>query len=122
MTRLLRLEGLSVLVVAVTGYASLSGSWLLFGILFLAPDLAMLGYVRGPRLGAAVYNAGHAYLAPAVLGLAGWWGGYSLAVHLAVIWTAHIGFDRLLGYGLKLPTGFRDTHLGTLGQGRSSPG
>ena len=29
----------------------------------------------------------------------------------ALIWISHIGFDRLLGYGLKYPTQFRDTHL-----------
>ena len=34
-----------------------------------------------------------------------WWIGFSL------IWLAHIGFDRTLGYGLKCPTAFKDTHL-----------
>jgi hypothetical protein len=29
---------------------------------------------------------------------------------------AHVGMDRALGYGLKLPTDFRDTHLGRIGR------
>ena len=28
-----------------------------------------------------------------------------------LIWTAHIGIDRLLAFGLKYPTHFSDTHL-----------
>ena len=40
------------------------------------------------------------------------------AIHMAAIWTAHIAMDRALGYGLKLPTGFTDTHLGRIGKGK----
>jgi hypothetical protein len=120
-TRVLRAEGLAVLALAVAGYSALGGSWLLFGLLFLVPDLSMAGYLRGPRMGAALYNAGHAYLVPALVALGGWWGGSPPAVQVALIWAAHIGFDRALGYGLKLPAGFRHTHLGMVGRGGGAP-
>ena len=112
-----RLEGLAALALGVAAYAWLGQSWWVFALLFLAPDLAMLGYLRSPRLGALTYNLGHTYAAPAVLALAGLVLG-PLAYGVAAIWTAHIGFDRLLGYGLKLDSGFEHTHLGPIGKAR----
>ena len=112
-----RLEGLAALVLGVVAYAWLGQSWWVFALLFLAPDLAMLGYLRSPRLGALTYNLVHTYVAPAMLALAGLALG-PLAFGLAAIWAAHIGFDRLLGYGLKLETGFEQTHLGPIGKAR----
>lgn len=112
-----RLEGFATLVLGVVAYAWLGQSWWVFALLFLAPDLTMLGYLRSPRLGALTYNLGHTYAAPAVLALAGLALG-PLAFGLAAIWTAHIGFDRLLGYGLKLEAGFEQTHLGPIGKAR----
>ena len=112
-----RLEGLAALVLGVVAYAWLGQSWWVFALLFLAPDIAMLGYMRSPRVGALTYNLAHTYAAPALLALSGLAIG-PLAFGLAAIWTAHIGFDRLLGYGLKLETGFEATHLGLIGKAR----
>lgn len=112
-----RLEGLAALALGVAAYAWLGQSWWIFALLFLAPDLTMLGYLRSPRFGALIYNLGHTYAAPALLALAGLALG-PLAYGLAAIWAAHIGFDRLLGYGLKLETGFEQTHLGPIGKAR----
>ena len=83
----------------------------------LAPDLSMVGYLRGPGLGAITYNAVHHFvLALALLGLGAWLSvGWLLLAGAAVL--AHVGMDRALGYGLKLPTDFRDTHLGRIGRG-----
>jgi hypothetical protein len=92
-----------------------AGGWLMFVVLFLTPDLFMLGYFAGPRVGAVAYNLAHAYISPLVLGAAGVLADVPLAVLLALIWTAHIGFDRALGYGLKYATAFGETHLGRLG-------
>lgn len=114
-----RLEGLAALGLGVAAYACLGQSWLVFALLCLAPDLTMLGYVRSPRLGALTYNLGHTYAMPAVLALLGLVAG-PLAYGLAAIWVAHIGFDRLLGYGLKRPGSFEDTHLGPIGRARRS--
>ena len=109
---ILRLEGLAVLVGATAAYHALNANWLVFAFLFLLPDLSMLGYFASRSIGARVYNIGHSYLSPAALALAGYLAGQSGSYGVALIWAAHIGFDRVLGYGLKYPTAFGDTHLG----------
>jgi hypothetical protein len=113
-----RIEGGVLLVLSLLIYWKLGGPWLWYALLILAPDLFMLGYLGGPRLGAAVYNLGHTWLLPGILAAVGIIGGTSFAVDVALIWVGHIGVDRLLGYGLKLPTGFQDTHLGRIGRNR----
>ncbi|MEZ4247123.1 MAG: DUF4260 domain-containing protein [Polyangiales bacterium] len=114
---LLRLEGALVLALALTTYASLGGSWGWLAALFFAPDVVLLGYLVSPRVGAAFYNAGHSYLGPAlVAGIAFAFGAPTWALLGALIWVGHIGFDRMLGYGLKHATSFFDTHLGRVGK------
>ena len=108
---LLHAEGLAALVAACIVYHKLSASWIEFAVLFLAPDIFMLGYLSGKKTGALFYNSAHTYLVPFVLGLIAWFGNVPVLTPIAVIWFAHIGFDRLLGYGLKYPTDFKDTHL-----------
>ncbi|MFB6230981.1 MAG: DUF4260 domain-containing protein [Salinibacter sp.] len=108
---LLRLEGVFVLAAAVTVYGATTHSWWLFAAALLAPDLFMTGYWAGPRVGALLYNTGHTYLVPIGLAAAGYLGASPLAGALALIWVAHIGMDRALGFGLKSPSGFSDTHL-----------
>jgi hypothetical protein len=110
-SRLLRLEGLAVLAAALILYFEGGHGWLLLVVLALAPDLSMLGYLGGPALGAATYDIAHTYALPIALGVVGVLAGSELAIQLALIWLAHVGLDRLLGYGLKYPTGFKDTHL-----------
>jgi hypothetical protein len=112
---LLRLEGFAVCLAALILYGQSHASWLLFSALFLAPDLSMLFYLLGPRIGAAGYNAVHVYLLPLGLAAFSWFSGWSLGLPLALIWLAHIGLDRMLGYGLKYPDGFKFTHLGRIG-------
>lgn len=108
---LIRLEGLAVFALATALYVWTGGAWVMFLLLFLAPDLSMLGYLAGPRGGAAVYNLVHTYTTPAAAAAYGVFGKHHLALALALILFAHIGIDRLLGFGLKYPTGFKDTHL-----------
>lgn len=108
---LLHLEGLAILTASCAAYAEQGASWWTFAVLFLAPDLMMAGYVFGTRIGAGVYNLGHSYTAVAVFWLIGHFSHFSATVSFSLIWLAHIGFDRLLGYGLKYPTSFKDTHL-----------
>jgi Domain of unknown function (DUF4260) len=109
--RLLHLEGLAVLVGSLFLYFDAGYGWLLLVVLFLAPDLSAIGYVGGPRLGALTYDCAHTYALPVALGVAGVLWDSDVAVQIALIWFAHIGLDRLLGYGLKYPSGFKDTHL-----------
>ena len=108
---LLRIEEAALLVAAVLLYAHLHFSWRLFAVLFLAPDLFMLGYLANPRLGSALYNLGHFVLIPLALLAVALAAGRPLLTAVAIIWFSHIAFDRLLGYGLKYPAHFKDTHL-----------
>lgn len=113
----LRLEGLAVAALAAYLYARGGHSWLLFAALFLAPDLSFAAYLAGPRAGAAGYNLLHSYVGPVVLAAA--WLATGRPPVPSLIWAAHIGFDRMLGYGLKYPTAFGHTHLGVVGRDRS---
>jgi hypothetical protein len=112
---LLRLEALALFGVAVALYARFGLGWRLFALAFLAPDLSFLGYLAGARAGAIAYDAAHSLVGPLLLALVGLAvGGPALA--LALIWIAHIGLDRVLGYGLKYQSSFGATHLGRVGR------
>jgi hypothetical protein len=112
---LLRVEAAGFLGAFVVLYAHLHYSWWLFGLLFLVPDAFMVGYLANVRVGAAVYNIGHTYFVPLALAGCSWWAGRPMMMAIATIWLSHIAIDRLLGYGLKYPTHFKDTHLQHLG-------
>ena len=113
---LLRLEGLTLFIGMTLLYAVWDGSWWVYALLFLAPDLSFLGYLAGPRPGALLYNAAHSYLAPMAIMTTGFATASPLVLSIAMIWLAHIGFDRALGYGLKYASGFGFTHLGRIGR------
>ena len=116
---LLRAEGFAVLALAVYGFHAIGGSWGWFAALCLTPDLSMLGYLAGRRIGAAAYNSAHSYVGPALLAAAGLTLSAPFVAQIALIWAAHVGFDRMLGYGLKYPTAFGHTHLGSVGRART---
>ncbi|MET0336618.1 MAG: DUF4260 domain-containing protein [Caulobacter sp.] len=115
----LRLEGLAVFALSLALFAQTDAGWLLFILLFFAPDLSFLGYLAGPRVGAALYNTAHSYVGPVILA-AGGLGGPADLLAWALIWTAHIGLDRAMGYGLKYARGFGFTHLGRIGRARAA--
>ncbi|MDX8444169.1 DUF4260 domain-containing protein [Mesorhizobium captivum] len=112
----IRLEWVAAAVAAIVFYKMTGVSWWLFALLILAPDLSMLGYLAGPRIGAIAYNALHILIVPLVLALVGVLFSGPVTSAVALIWVAHIAIDRALGYGLKLSTGFQDTHLGRIGR------
>jgi hypothetical protein len=108
----LRIEGLVALALSVYFYFfNLHFNWIMFVILLLAPDLSQLGYLKNNKVGAVWYNLFHTYSIPMLIIIC------SVMVHshifliISLIWVAHIGMDRMLGYGLKYPTKFQDTHL-----------
>lgn len=111
-----RLEGAFFLALGVYGFSQSAWSWWWFALLLLAPDLSMAGYALNPRTGATVYNLGHTLVGPGLV--LGWYllGGPLSALALGSIWLAHIGMDRLFGYGLKEPDDFKHTHLGWIGR------
>jgi len=112
---LLQLEGLALLASMVLVYALWGGSWWIFALLLLLPDISLAAYLAGPGTGAIVYNAAHSTVIPAALAALGLDLSQPLMVSLAIIWLAHIGMDRAVGYGLKYQAGFGFTHLGRIG-------
>ena len=108
---LLHLEGAVVAVAAVALYFHLDYPWWLLVVLALAPDLSMVGYAAGPVVGAVAYDIAHTYAIPVALAVVGVLADTDLAVQIALVWATHIGVDRAIGYGLKYPTGFQETHL-----------
>ena len=116
--RWLRAEGMAALVGGLWGWLALGAPWPLFVVLLLVPDVSMVGYLKGTHAGAISYNIVHNWATGGlVLGL-----GAALAapalVFAGIILIAHVGMDRLFGYGLKYPTSFQDTHLGRIGKRR----
>lgn len=110
----LRLEGLAVFAAATAAFFVLEGPWWLFALLILAPDVGMLGYLVGPDLGSRTYNALHSAAFPMLVGGGAWWVANEGLLLVSLVWLAHIGLDRAIGYGLKYPTRFTDTHLDRL--------
>jgi hypothetical protein len=114
--RWLRLEGFAVFVAAVAAFGQLGGEYLWLVPALLLPDLAMIGYLAGPRIGALAYNAVHNWAFGIAVGAIGIWLGAVPITLAGVILIAHTGMDRSVGYGLKFMSGFHDTHLGRVGR------
>jgi Domain of unknown function (DUF4260) len=108
---LLRVEGLVVFTLSLFCYRELGAPWSRFVLLFLVPDLFMVGYFISVRTGSQLYNLAHTYIFPLGLASVALYEHRAAYLTVALIWIAHIGGDRALGYGLKYPTFFKDTHL-----------
>jgi Domain of unknown function (DUF4260) len=111
---LLRAEGLVLLLASLWAYQHLGFAWGPFAGLFLLPDIALLAYLINPRVGAFCYNTTHSDIGALALLVASWALPMPALLAPALIWLAHIGFDRALGYGLKSSKGFSHTHLGQI--------
>lgn len=114
---LLRAEQLAIFATGAVIWLANGGPPLLLIPAWLAVDLSMVGYLARRRVGAVTYNAAHNLVGPlALIGL-GWWTDTGWLILVGAALLTHVGLDRALGYGLKLPTDFRDTHLGRIGRG-----
>lgn len=113
---ILRSEGFAIAALTAVLYARTGANWWVFVVLWLVPDLSMLGYLAGPFWGARVYNAIHAYATPVTLAVLALILRADTLLPLALIWGNHIAVDRVLGYGLKYPSKFGWTHLGPVGR------
>lgn len=111
---LLRLEYLALLALTLAIYGYHGENWLLFAVLFLAPDLSFLAAIAGPGPGIAAYNLAHTAIGPAILAAFGVIAGWELGIPLALIWFGHLATDRAIGYGLKYSLDRGDTHLGRI--------
>jgi uncharacterized protein DUF4260 len=114
---ILRAEWLAIFLAGIAGYLAMGGHPLWLLPLLLAPDLSMVGYVAGPRVGSLTYNLAHNLVVALAILAIGWFVPLAPLALAGAILIAHVGMDRSLGYGLKLPTDFRDTHLGRIGRG-----
>lgn len=112
----LRLEGLCALIAASVAYSRFGLGWGTFALFFFTPDLSFLGYLAGPKVGAVSYNLAHSYIGAVACLVAGSVLPAPTLLCAGIIWCAHIGFDRALGYGLKYEEGFGFTHLGRIGR------
>jgi Domain of unknown function (DUF4260) len=113
---ILRAESLALFLGGVLLYLQMNGHALWLLPLLLAPDISMIGYLGGPRPGAMTYKLAHNLATALVLLGIGWFAAIAPLALAGAILVAHVGMDRTLGYGLKLPTDFKDTHLGRIGR------
>jgi hypothetical protein len=113
----LRAEGATDLVAAGVLFRTTHQPWWLVALI-LVPDLLMVGYVGGTRIGAACYNLAHNQVAPILLCLAAVEAHHPLLLAFGLVWLGHIGLDRVLSYGLKYDTDFQHTHLADLSKER----
>ena len=112
----LRIEGAAALALAVGIYLHTGGNAWYLVPLVLAVDLSMVGYLASPRLGAITYNALHSWTPGLALLAVGLASATDAATLGGAVLAAHVGMDRMAGYGLKYPTTFAETHLGRIGR------
>jgi len=111
-----RLEAGLLFLASIYFYHHLHFNFFLFILLLLSFDIFMAGYLVSNKVGAFTYNLGHSLFLPLLVLIIGFAGDNRILIGTSLIWFAHIGFDRALGYGLKFTTDFRDTHLGRIGK------
>jgi Domain of unknown function (DUF4260) len=107
-----RIEAVAILAVAIFAYTALGYSWGFFASCFFLPDLSILAYLVSRRFGAVAYNLAHFYLWPILFGVIGQLTDSSTANQVALIWAAHVAFDRAIGWGLKYEQSFCHTDMG----------
>jgi hypothetical protein len=120
MNTTLKLEELAMLLLGIYVFGFLHFEWWWFLLLFLAPDLGMIGYAFGNRAGAFLYNLFHHKGLAIVIYLLGFFFFIPVMQLIGVIMFSHAAFDRLLGYGLKYEEGFKFTHLGPIGNSKAN--
>lgn len=115
MKTLIRLEELGLFLFSIYLFTTLSFPWWFFPLLLFAPDLSMVGYAAGPRIGAYIYNVVHHRALALLYYMAGMLLHAPVLALVGVMLFAHSSLDRALSYGLKFTDSFNDTHLGKIG-------
>jgi len=114
MKTILKIEELALFLLSIFLFSQLSFAWWWFLVLILAPDIGMIGYAFGNKVGAFSYNLFHHRAIAILIYLAGIYFDSEITVLIGVILFAHAAMDRMFGYGLKYEKGFKFTHLGEL--------
>jgi hypothetical protein len=112
---LLQIEGAAILGSSMWAYSRAKQNWWTFAALLLLPDLGMAGYLADTKIGSILYNTVHTETPPILMLCTAFARSDNTLAGVALIWLAHIGMDRMLGYGLKYGTAFSHTHLGIIG-------
>ena len=112
----LKLEEAMMLALSLFLFQENNFSWTWFAILFLAPDLGLLGYLINAQTGAVAYNLAHHKGIAVLIYLGGIYFAIPQLQFTGILMFAHSSFDRILGYGLKFPDSFHHTHLGMIGK------
>ncbi|MCH8905007.1 MAG: DUF4260 domain-containing protein [Bacteroidetes bacterium] len=118
----LKLEQLAMMLTALfLGIYLLEFKWWWYLIFILAPDISMLGYAIGTRVGAFFYNLFHHKGTAFLIFLLGYYLNEQYLINnqylmfAGIIILAHSSMDRIFGYGLKYDDDFKHTHLGMIG-------
>ncbi len=114
MQTLLKLEYLAEFLLGLFLFNVLDYAWWWFPVLLFTPDISMVGYLINPKIGAYLYNIFHHKALGVILTILGMITFINLISLAGAIILAHIGMDRLFGFGLKHTSAFRDTHLGKI--------
>jgi len=115
MKTILKLEELGMLLLGIFLFSKLQFSWWWFLVLFLTPDLGMLGYLINSKVGSKMYNFFHHKGIAILVYLIGVYFNNQLIQLIGIMVFSHASFDRIFGYGLKYSSSFHDTHLGKIG-------
>jgi hypothetical protein len=105
------LESVVIFLGSFLIYLLLGGNWIIFLVLLFSPDIFMVGYLKNSRIGSIIYNIGNVYAWAIVSIIIGILIDFNLLILFSLIWMAHIIMDRAMGYGLKYPSDFEDTHM-----------
>lgn len=118
MRNLLKTEELGLFLLSIFLFSQLPFAWWTYPLLLLAPDLGMIGYFLGPRVGSMTYNTTHHKGLAALFYIVGAANSAPGLALVGVIMLGHSSLDRVLGYGLKYADSFNHTHLGWIGRGK----
>jgi hypothetical protein len=119
MKKIIALEEVAMFALSIYLFSRLSFAWWVYGALILTPDLSMIGYIINTRVGARLYNFFHHKAVAIIVYIAGLYLNNEIVQLIGLILFGHSSMDRMLGYGLKYPDSFQDTHLGLVGKGNS---
>jgi hypothetical protein len=116
MKNLLKLEELAMLGLSIYALILMDVKWWYYILLLLGPDVSMIGYIFGNRIGAFSYNLFHHKAVAIAFFVIGMAANIHLMKILGIVLFGHSSMDRIFGYGLKLHSGFKHTHLGIIGK------
>ena len=118
MKQLIKWEEAAMFLLSIVLISRLPYAWYWWLVWILAPDLSMVAYLGGNRVGAIGYNIVHHKGVAIMLYLVGLFMRHPALEYAGMILFGHSSMDRGMGYGLKYFSGFQNTHLGRIGKNK----